>query len=124
MNGIIRIGRYVFAIVMLVFGAFHFMNASAMAGMAPFGGEIIIYITGLALVAAAVSIILGKLDKLASVLLALMLLLFAILVHGAGMSSGDEAAQAASMSNMLKDIGLAGAALMSASLSKDDSVIG
>jgi uncharacterized membrane protein YphA (DoxX/SURF4 family) len=76
------------------------------------------------LVAAAVSIILGKLDKLASVLLALMLLLFAILVHGAGMSSGDEAAQAASMSNMLKDIGLAGAALMSASLSKDDSVIG
>ena len=57
MNAIINLGKYLYAIPMAIFGVMHFMNADAMAGMAPFGGAIMIYITGLALVAAAVSII-------------------------------------------------------------------
>lgn len=122
MSGILGLGRYLYGIVILIFGLFHFMNASQMAGMAPFGGEIMIYFTGLALVAAAVSIFIGKLDKLSGLLLAIMLILFALLVHAPGL--GDEATQQTSMSNMLKDLGLAGAALMSASLAKDRSVIG
>ncbi len=122
MNGILGLGRYLYAIVMLVFGSFHFMNAGQMAGMAPFGGEFMIYFTGLALVAAAVSIFIGKLDKLSGVLLALMLILFAFMVHAPGLA--DEATQQMSMSSMLKDLGLAGGALMSAALAKDSSVIG
>lgn len=126
MNAILGLGKYLFAVPFAVFGIMHLMNADAMAGMAPFGGAIIVYITGLALIAASVSIIIGKMDKLASALLGLMLLLFALLVHAKGLSAATDAgASAASMGNMLKDLMLAGAAWMySASLSKDNAVIG
>lgn len=126
MNAILGLGKYIFAVPFAVFGIMHLMNADAMAGMAPFGGAIIVYITGLALIAASVSIIIGKMDKLASALLGLMLLLFALLVHAKGLSAATDAgASAASMGNMLKDLMLAGAAWMySASLSKDNAVIG
>ena len=67
MNSIIGLGKYLLAIPMGVFGLMHFMAADKMAGMAP-GGSITVYITGIALIAAAVSIIIGKYDKLAAVL--------------------------------------------------------
>ena len=124
MKAIINLGKYLFAIPFLVFGVMHFMNADKMAGMAPFGGSIMIYITGLALVAAAVSIFIGKYDKLATVLLALMLILFILLKHVKGLS-GDEMAIQMAMSDLLKDLGLAGGALMYAgNLANDDSIIG
>ncbi len=122
MNSVIGLGKYIFAIPFLVFGIMHFMNADAMAGMAP-GGSIMVYITGLALVAAAISIFIGKLDKLAAVLLALMLILFIVLLHAKGLG-GDEATMQASMSNLLKDLGLAGGALLYAGQATDNSVIG
>ncbi len=115
------LGKYIFAIPFVVFGIFHFMNAEAMAGMAP-GGTIMVYISGVALILAAISIFIGKLDKLASVLLALLLLLFIVLIHAPGL--GDEATQQMSMPNLLKDMGLLGGALMAASQAKDNSVIG
>lgn len=121
MNSIIGLGKYIFAIPFVVFGIFHFMNAEAMAGMAP-GGTIMVYISGVALILAAVSIFIGKFDKLASVLLALLLLLFILLIHAPGL--GDEATQQMSMPNLLKDLGLLGGALMAASQAKDNSVIG
>lgn len=121
MNSIIGLGKYIFAIPFVVFGIFHFMNAEAMAGMAP-GGATMVYISGLALILAAISIFVGKLDKLACVLLALLLLLFIILVHAPGL--GDEATQQMAMPNLLKDLGLLGGALMAASQAKDNAVIG
>jgi putative oxidoreductase len=124
MNAIINLGKYLYAIPFGIFGIMHFMNADDMAGMPPFGGSIMVYITGLALVAAAVSIIIGKMDKLASVLLAVLLLLFVFTMHLSGVMSGDEAQMMTSMPNLLKDTALAGAALMYASMAKDDAVIG
>ena len=97
MNAVINLGKYLYALPMAIFGIMHFMNADAMAGMAPFGGAIMVYITGLALVAAAVSIIIGKMDKLASVLLAVMLLIFVFAIHVPGVMSGDEAQMMTSM---------------------------
>ncbi|MDH3648156.1 MAG: hypothetical protein OEQ53_00645 [Saprospiraceae bacterium] len=123
MKSIVGLGKYIFAIPFLIFGIMHFMNADAMAGMAP-GGAIMVYITGVALVAAAISIFIGKLDKLACVLLAVMLLLFVILLHAQGLGSEDEMQMQMSMSNMLKDLGLAGGALLCAGQAKDSSVIG
>lgn len=117
MNAILSAGKWLYAIPFLVFASFHFLNTEMLAGLAPFGGSIIVYITGLALIAAAVSIMIGKYDKLASVLLAVMLLLFAILVHAPSGADG--------MGNLLKDVSLAGAALMYAQyVAKDNSVIG
>jgi len=120
MNAIINLGKYLFALPFAIFGLFHFMNAEAMAVMAPFGGTIMVYITGVALIAAAISIIIGKMDKLAAVLLALMLLIFVFSIHLPGVMGGNEMA----MPSLLKDVGLAGGALMYASMAKDDAVIG
>ena len=90
-----------------------------MAAMAP-GGEITVYITGIALLAAGVSMAIGKMDKLAAVLLALMMIIFAIYPHGANM--GEDPGQ---LANVLKNISLAGGALMYAqTLAKDNAVIG
>jgi apolipoprotein N-acyltransferase len=121
-----KTGKYLFAIPFGIFGVMHFTSAEGLAQIAPFGGVFIVYLTGLALIAATVSIIIGKMDKLATVLLASFLLLTALLVHAAGVSSAaDPGAAAASMSGLLKDISLAGAALLYAgSLAKDNAVIG
>ena len=118
MNGITGLGKYMFALPMAIFGVMHFMNADAMAGMAP-GGAIMVYITGAALIAAAISMLIGKLDKLAAVLLGVMLLLF-IIPHAQGMADNPM-----EMGNILKNIALAGGAFMYAnSMAKDDGVIG
>lgn len=123
MNAIIKLGKYLYAIPFALFGLMHFANAGMMAGMAP-GGVAMVYFTGAALVAAAVSILIGKMDKLAAVLLAVMLLIFVMAIHLPGVMSGDEGKMMASMPAMLKDIALAGAALMYAGMAKDDAVIG
>ena len=126
MDTITGFGKYLFALPFLGFGAGHFMNAEMMASMAPFGGTVIVYLTGIALVAAAVSILIGKMDKLASALLGLMLLIFAFAVWMPAMNAAvDEAAGGGAMSNMMKDIALAGAAWMySSHVAKDNAVIG
>lgn len=120
MNAVLNLGKFLYAIPFAVFGIFHFMGAKNMAGMA-FGSEILVYLTGAALIAASVSMLIGKLDKLAAVLLALMLILFVFLVHLNGAIAGNQAA----MAGLLKDTMLAGAALMYAkTMAKDKAVIG
>ena len=106
------VGRYLYAIPLAVFGLFHFMRGSAMAGMVPVpGGVFWVYLTGLALLAAALAIVTGKQARLATQLLGLMLLIFAVSIHLMGViNAPDAAAQQASMSNLLKDTALAGSA--------------
>ncbi len=117
MNALIGLGRYIFAIPFAVFSIFHFMYADAMAGMAP-GGAIMVYVSGAAMLMAAIAIFIGKYDKLACVLLALLLLLYILLVHAKGLPDQGP------MSSLLKDLGLLGGALMAASQARDKSVIG
>jgi uncharacterized membrane protein YphA (DoxX/SURF4 family) len=96
------------------------MEANEMATMA-FGQPMLVYISGIALIAAALSIMVGKFDRLATVLLAFMLLLFVGLIHFKKAINGDQMA----MISMLKDLMLAGAALLYAkNEAKDHSVIG
>lgn len=120
MNAVLNLGRYLFAIPFLIFGIFHFMHADGMAGMA-FGSAILVYITGACLIAATVSMLIGKMDKLATVLLGVFLLLTALMVHLGGAMDGDQA----STSAFLKDIMLAGAAWIYAThVARDNAVIG
>ncbi|MEP4531578.1 MAG: DoxX family protein [Cyclobacteriaceae bacterium] len=103
------IGKLLYALPIAMFGFFHFMNASAMVGVVPSflpAGEVWVYLTGLALILAAVAIIIGKKAKLATQLLGLMILLFAVLIHLPGFL--NQAQPAAAM--FLKDTALAGAA--------------
>lgn len=125
MNAITKFGKYLFAIPFLLFGVFHFMGAQDMASMAP-GGAIMVYLTGAAHIAAAVSIFIGKYDKLATFLLGVMLLLF-IIAHIQMMGNDDlpEMVRNTQPGEILKNVALAGAAWMySHSLSRDNSVMG
>ena len=116
MNSLIGLGKYLFAVPMIIFGVIHFTSANDMAGMAP-GGVIMVYISGAALLLAGISIVIGKMDKLASVLLAVLLLLF-IIPHAQGLAENPM-----EMGNILKNIALAGGALGYAASAKDSSII-
>ena len=113
-NTIAKTSQIVFALVMAIFGLFHFMGADGMAGYVPAyipGGVIWVYITGLGLVGAGVSMIIGKYTKLACYLLGAMLLIFVVTLHLPGyLNAVDAAAKQAAMPGLLKDIALAAAA--------------
>ena len=103
------IGKLLYAGPMAMFGIFHFMGAENMTNMVPDFLPIpiaFVYLTGLALILAAVAVVLDKKAKLAMQLLGLMILLFAVLVHLPGFMSQDPVGS----SMFLKDIALAGAA--------------
>ena len=100
----------IFAIPFLVFGLGHLTNAGQMVGMVPSWmpfGVVWVYLTGLALIAAGVSFIMNKQVALAGKLLALMLVIFIVTMHVPSMMAGNQMG----MPMVLKDLGLAGAAL-------------
>ncbi len=103
------ISKFVFAIPFLVFGLFHFMNLEGMSGLVPAflpAPQFWVIITGLALIGASISMIIGVWDYWASVLLGVMLLVFVVLIHLMGVLDGNES----SMPALLKDLALAGGA--------------
>ncbi len=107
------VARILFAVPFGIFGLLHFMNASMMTGMVPIpGGVFWVYLVGVALIAACVSMLMGKMSKLSSLLLAAMLAIFVLTIHIPGlMKAADQTAMAMTMTNLLKDIALTGAAL-------------
>ncbi len=100
-------GRLIFAIPFAIFGLFHFMNGAAMAPMVPVPGGIFwVYLTGLAMIAASASIVIKKKSGLASLLLGILLVVYALTVQLPMVIGGNEMA----MGQVLKDLALAGAA--------------
>ena len=103
--------RFLFALPFLIFGLFHFMNTEAMGGMVPGflpGAAFWVILTGLALIGASVSMMTRIWDYWAPILLALMLIIFVLTLHLPGAMEGNQP----SMTNLLKDTALAGAALL------------
>src|SRR5436190_302757 len=83
-------GRILFALPLVVFGLFHFMNAKMMAGALPptFPAPIfLIYFTGAALIAAAVAIMINKFVLYAMWGLAFFLVVTIITVHVPALSN-------------------------------------
>lgn len=117
------VARILFALPFGIFGLFHFMNAQGMKGMVPLPPEIFwVYLVGVALLAACVGIIVKKIGnfnagKIASLLLALLLLIFVITMHipGVAGASGQQEMMGP-MQNLLKDFGLMAGALAVAGL--------
>lgn len=118
---VLTLGRLLFCLPFFIFGVLHFLNAGAMAGMVPAwvpgGGTFWVYLTGFALIAAPLAIISGKQAKLASQLLALLMLVFVLALHLPGVLAGGDGA-AASMPGLLKDTALAGGALLMAHINE------
>ncbi len=125
-NNITSLGKWLFILPFTVFGFMHLANADKMTGLVPAfmpGGSMWIYLTGLAQLAFAVSVVMGKYDKLASLLCAAMLLIFILTLHLPGLSNLQMSQLA--MNNMLKDLGLIAGALMYAhAFARDKSIVG
>lgn len=111
------VARVLFALPFGIFGLIHFLSAHDMVGMVPSwvpGGIFWVYLTGIALIAASVSIITKNMGYLASLMLALLLLIFILTIHLPGLS--NEATMNMALPAMLKDMALMGAALTYAGL--------
>jgi uncharacterized membrane protein YphA (DoxX/SURF4 family) len=100
----------------------HFAQAEKMAGMVPVpGGVFWVYLTGVAMLAAAVGIITNfkGLGALAAFLTGVLMLIYAFTVHLPHlMHAQDEAQRMMPMISFLKDLGLAGGAWAIARLMK------
>jgi uncharacterized membrane protein len=115
-----RIGTILYALVIGYFGIMHMMNATMLAGAVPgFVPDsmrtVAVYISGAAMILAALAFIINKFAKAAGILLAVLLLLFALVIHLNHYIGGDQM----SMGQFLKDTGLAAAALIIAGISKN-----
>lgn len=103
-----KIAKYLIAIPAAIFGIFHFMGAESMAEMVPVPGGIIwVYLTGVALIAAAVAIVINKKARLAATLLGILLLVFVLTIHLPAVMTGGDGGQMAMMS-LLKDLMISG----------------
>lgn len=111
------LGRILLALPFLILGVMHFPGADNMTGMVPAwipGGVFWVYFTGVANIAAGVAFITGKQARLAGLLTALMMIVFILTIHVPGMSNPQMAQF--SLISILKDLGLAGGALLMAHL--------
>lgn len=125
MNALIGLGRYLLLIPLLGFGVKHLQDGPELAGMVPPffpGGIVWIYVTGIALLLAVASSLIGKWDKLAFLLAGTMVLVFALTIHLRGLTDGGNPRV---LFDLLKDVGLAGACWMYAErFSRDKSWVG
>ena len=115
-SSISRVGIILYALVIGFFGVSHFLHSISMAGMVPSfipGGVFWVYLTGAALIAAALSFLTGKKTRLAGILLAIFLLLVVLTIHVPSLiHAPDESASRFSLTMLVKDTGLAAAALI------------
>jgi len=109
------IARILFAIPFAVFGLLHVTGADKMAGYVPIpGGAFWVYLTGVAMIAAAISIFTGKWTKIACISLAALLFVIIVTMQIPGLFNPQMAQMA--MSGLLKDTSLMGGALLLAGM--------
>ena len=111
-----KIGTVFYALVVGFFGINHFLNGTGFQKMVPTflpGGVFWVYITGACLVAAAIAFLINRQVRLAGFLLCLFLLLIVLTVHlPAVLDAPDAGARRFPLTNLIKDTGLAAAALL------------
>jgi putative oxidoreductase len=114
-----RLAIYMLAIVMLVFGVYHFLHPRDMVVFVPAfipGGIIWVYLVGLAFILVAISFLTRRFVKYAGYLLALLLVIFVLTIHLPNyLNAGDPDMQKMAFVSLLKDLALAGFALHIAS---------
>ncbi len=111
-----KVGTIFYALVIGFFGINHFLEGTGMQKMVPSflpGGVIWVYLTGACLIAAAIAFLINRQVRLAGLLLCLFLLLIVLTVHlPAVLHAPDAGARRFPMTNLIKDTGLAAAALL------------
>jgi len=120
MKNLSFIGRILFALPFGIFGLNHFLMKDVFTGMLTSfipGAGFTVILTGVALIAACVSIILKKMIRLSCLLLAFLLLLFIATIHIPNLISDNNATFA--LVNLLKDTSLMGGAMLIAGAYSD-----
>lgn len=111
-----HIGVVVYALVIGFFGFNHFLNGTGFQKTVPSfipGGIFWVYLSGLALILAAISFLIGKQTRLAGIFLAAFLIIVVFTVHlPALIHYPGSAPVSIALTNLVKDTGLAAAALM------------
>jgi uncharacterized membrane protein len=110
-----RIAIYLLAVVMIVFGIYHFMNARDLVVFIPSslpGGILWVYLVGGAFILVAIAFITNKMVKAAGYVLALLLIVFIVTIHIPNyVSADDKEMKTMAFINLLKDTAIAGFAL-------------
>jgi putative oxidoreductase len=134
MKNLTALGRILFALPFGILGLNHFLMKSYYLGMMstfiPGGGYTII-ITGLALIAACISIIAKKYIQLSCLLLAILLFIFILTIHIPGLFDSTEVTilsmhtkfSTLAMIELLKDTSLMGGALMIAGIYREEKAV-
>ncbi|MCX6251630.1 MAG: DoxX family protein [Bacteroidetes bacterium] len=124
MKHLTNIGRILFALPFGLMGLNHFLMYSYMEGISttfiPGGGWTVI-MTGLALIAASVSIISKKFIRTSCLLLALLLLIFVLTIHVPGLFSPDHQRFMFALFGLFTNVALMGGALLIAGIYKEKS---
>lgn len=111
-----RVAIVLLALVMLVFGIYHFVYPQNLLayvpGFLPDAGNLWVYLPGAAFILAAIAFLTNKMVKTAAYLLAVLLFIFVITIHLPNFLNGssDEYRQV-SLINLLKDLAIAAFAL-------------
>jgi uncharacterized membrane protein YphA (DoxX/SURF4 family) len=115
MNAIVLIGRILFGGFFLMSGINHFTKLEAMTGYAKYkklpAAKLGVLISGLMLVIGGIYIVLGYYADLGALLLAILLVLAAVIFHNFWKET-DATAKQTEMMAFMKDIALAGGALV------------
>lgn len=117
MKNLTTVGRILFALPFAVFGLNHFIMVDFFTGMLNSfipGTSFTIVLTGIALIAASISIMFKKYIKLSCLLLALLLFIFIVAIHIPQLF--EDATRMIAMFALLKDMALMGGALMIAGI--------
>ena len=131
MDAVLIIGRILFVLMFVAGGLNHFTKAEAMAGYAAHKGvpmpKIANLVSGAMLVVGGLSVALGVWADLGALILAVVLVAMAVKMHDFW-AAADAQAKQTEMISFLKNISMAGAALVIfaalAAATKGDDVIG
>lgn len=117
-----RIAIWLLAIVMLVFGIYHYRHPDSMLVYVPPylpGGIAWVYFVGTAFILTAIAFMTNRFVMVAGYLLAIMLVIFVLLVHlPAYRNAGDPELRQQELVNILKDTAIAAFALYIANTAK------
>ena len=110
-----RLAIILLALVMAVFGIYHFIAPENLVGYLPMfmpKSNLWVYIPGAAFILAAIAFISNKMVKTAAYLLAVLLIIFVLTIHLPGiLNAGDAEVRQGALINLLKDTAIAAFAL-------------
>lgn len=119
-------GKYVYILMLLSFAWVHFAHTDYMIKYLPFpNASLFVMIVGIIFVVVALSLLIGKFDKLALVVLGVLLIVIAFSCHFFNIFSADnEHSYVLKLMDFMRIMMLAGSTLIMTKFTKDNRIVG